>query len=164
MAREGIPVMADDALLLRMAAGARLEAVPAYPGLRLWPEMIDTFVPTTSTLPVSELSRKRRVRGALPFDGRPLPLAALYVLGPASDGVTIAPLGLRETTMALVEHGFRLEQRDGPTLAREMHRACDAAQRVRAFALSYPRDVRDAPRVAAAIAAHARSLETACCS
>ena len=167
LALSGHPVAADDALALR-PRGDRLEALPAYPGLRLWPEMIDAFAPAGETAAVSETSAKRRVRGHLPFSSSPARLGALYFVTAAlspHETITIEPLTVRDTAMLFIQFGFRLEQRDPARLADEIDRACDAAKRVQGWSLRYPRASERRAEVAAAIAAHARRhIEYACCN
>lgn len=170
LARHGHPIAADDALVLRPRTETltkRLVALPAYPGLRLWPEMIDAFAPPGETAPVSEGSPKRRVRTDLPFSAMPARLGGVYLVSATAgpyDRVAIEPLSARDTAMLFIEFGFRLEQRDPVRLADEIDRACDAASRVPAFSLRYPREASRQDEVAAAIAAHARrEIEYACC-
>ena len=165
-ARKGFPVIADDAVLLAHR-GSALEAVPAYPGVRLWPDAIAAAGVHEDTAPVTETSAKRRVRNAMRFDSRSLPVRAVYVLSAEmSPEPSIAPLSPRDTAMAFVEHGFRLEQRDREVLAIELDRACRAAHAATAWSLRYPRDWASADRVLDAVLAHARAAEqaTSCCS
>jgi hypothetical protein len=170
LALDGHPIAADDALVLRRrgdSAAAGLEALPAYPGLRLWPDMIDAFAPAEETAPVSDASPKRRVRADLPFSTSPARLSALYFVSAASappERITIEPLTLRDTAMLFIEFGFRLEQREPARLADEIDRACDAASRVAAWSLRYPRDAARRHDVAAAVVAHVRrEIEYPCC-
>ena len=167
LALSGHPIAADDALALR-PRGDRLEALPAYPGLRLWPEMIDAFAPAGETAPVSEASAKRRVRSDLPFSTSPARLGGLYFVSAAPAphaSIMIEPLTLRDTAMLFIEFGFRLEQRDPARLADEIDRACDAARRVQGWSLRYPRAAVRRAEIADVIAAHARRhIEYACCS
>ena len=163
-ARRGFPVMADDAVLLAHRS-SDLEAVPAYPGVRLWPDAVAASGAHGDTAPVMESSAKRRVRNTVRFDGRTLPLRAVYVLSAhVSRAPAFAELTPRDTAMAFVEHGFRLEQRDRETLAIELDRACRAAQAARAWKLEYPRDWTLADHVVDAVLAHARTVaEAPCC-
>jgi len=79
--------------------------------------------------------------------------------------VVVHPLSPRDTAMVFIEHGFRIELRDGAALTREMDTACDAAARVPAWRLSYPRDEGQWDRVARVIAAHVRdTVANPCCS
>jgi hypothetical protein len=165
LARRGFPVLADDAVVVAHR-GSELNAVPAYPGVRLWPDAIAGSGAHHDGAPVTETSAKRRVRNAVGFDGRTQSLRSVYVLSarPSSEPA-FAPLSPRDTAMAFVEHGFRLEQRDREVLAIELDRACRAARVARAWALRYPREWASADRVVDAVLAHARATsEASCCS
>ncbi len=83
---------------------------------------------------------------------------------PAYPGL-LTRLSQRDAAMLFIEHGYRLEQRDAGSLAREMDAACEAASRVPVWRLSHPRDYGAWDRVAAAIVAHARdTVARPCCS
>jgi hypothetical protein len=141
--------------------------VPAYPGVRLWPDAIEASLGASDRgVPVAERSAKRRVRDAVPFDGRSLPLRSVYVLSAeVSRDSRFVALSPRDTAMAFVEHGFRLEQRERRLLTIELDRACRAAQAARAWELRYPRDWASADRVVDGVLAHARAIaEAPCCT
>jgi hypothetical protein len=165
LARRGHPVLSDDALLVR-PRGAHLEAVPSYAGVRLWPSMMTAFSRGAETLPVDAASSKRRLKGDLGFHDGAVPLACVYLVSPEpSSEVVLRPLSARDTAMVCLEHGFRIEQRDGAALTREMDTACDAAARVPAWRLSYPREAHQWNRVAQRIAAHVRdTVANPCCT
>lgn len=60
--KAGVPLLADDFVALRPAAGGGFLAAPAYPQLRLWPETIERFVGPVRGFPgVLPGNRKRRV-------------------------------------------------------------------------------------------------------
>lgn len=165
LAHRGHPLLSDDALLLR-PSGASLEAVPSYRGVRLWPGMMAAFSRGAATLPVDDVSAKRRLKGDLGFRASAAPLAGVCLIspGPSAD-VVFRPLSLRDRAMLFIEHGFRIEQRDGAALTREMNTACDAAARVPAWTLSYPRDETQWDHVARLIAQHVRdTVASPCCS
>ena len=165
LARRGHPVLSDDALLLR-PSGTTLEAVPSYPGLRLWPGIMAAMSRGAETLPVDSASAKRRLKGDLGFHGCPAPLGGVYMVAPEpSADVVFRPLSARDTAMLFIEHGFRIEQREGTALTREMDTACDAARRVPAWRLSYPREEAQWDLVARLIAAHVRdTVANPCCT
>ena len=165
-ARRGFRVLADDAVLLAHRGG-EVMAVPAYPGVRLWPDAIaGSYASTHRAAPVTETSMKRRISDSVGFDGRTLPLRSVYELSPQDAGdPRLRPLSPRDTAMALVEHGFRLEQRDRGLLSIELDRACRAARGLRAWRLEYPRNWDSADRVVDAVLAHARAaMEAPCCN
>lgn len=77
----GYPVVSDDCLALS-AAGARVEATPAYPGLRLWEDSLQALgTRIGGTVAVAHYTSKKRVLpmpdAARPPDG-PSPLARVY--------------------------------------------------------------------------------------
>jgi len=162
--RAGHAVASDDALLLR-AQRDTIYAVPAYPGLRFWPPALAAVSRGADTAPVSAASTKRRLTADLRFHAHAAPLGCVYQVGAASADVTLTRLSQRDAAMLFIEHGYRLEQRDAGSLAREMDAACEAASRVPVWRLSHPRDYGAWDRVAAAIVAHARdTVARPCCS
>ncbi len=99
-------------------------AVPAYPGLRLWPDSWPTVGPGTvqPTAPAAHYSSKRRVT---PLEPRPpaarFPLRALFVLERAqTPPPSVERLSGARAVMALVRSSFRLDHRDPAVLRRQL--------------------------------------------
>ena len=161
----GHPIASDDGLLLRRE-GSTLRAVPPYPGLRLWPEMIDVVGRTGEAGLVSADSAKRRLKHGLRFHDASLPLERVYFVAPEpAERVSFSPLGRRDAAVRFLEHSFRLEQRDRSVLDREMRIACESAALVPAWALAFPRDTRQWADVARSIVDHASAtVAKPCCS
>jgi hypothetical protein len=152
LAADGHAVCADDALVVRAGDGVA-RAVPAYPGLRLWPDMLSAAAPVEAA--GTPGTAKRRIVAGWQFGASASPLGCVYVLDAASAAsITIAPLSARDAAMAMLEHSYRLEQRDPDALARQMDLAFEAARVVPGSRLSYPRCRSAWPEVALAVVGH----------
>jgi len=109
-ARRGDAVLGDDVLPLSRSEDTWL-ATPAYPKLRLWPEAAAALMGSADALPPMMPGWTKRAldltRHNMQFQPRPLPLAAIYFLGPRqamrSDITAIAPA---EAMMRLVSDSF----------------------------------------------------------
>lgn len=107
-AARGVPVVADDILALGRV-GDRIHVHAAYPYLRLWPESVEILFGSRDALPPLTPNWDKRYldldgRGEI-FQGGPLALSALYLLGErssAADAPSIRPLPPREALLALV--------------------------------------------------------------
>jgi hypothetical protein len=151
----GCSLLTDDALVL-LPDRERLEVVPTYPGLRLWPQAIAGLyaAPPRST-PMSAGAAKQRlvipVEG--PMSGHPVPLAAVYRLQP--EPVTAAPrverTSARDACMSLITHSFQLDITDRTLAATLLARASDLASRVPMFQLHFPHDFARLPEVRTAL-------------
>jgi hypothetical protein len=111
-ARRGHAVISDDVVALVEREGA-FYVVPAYPHLSLWQDAVDLLYGPGKELP--DLSRslvKRRLEldgNNLKFAEKPLPLAAIFVLGErsASDAAPyLEDLPPQEALMSLVGSSF----------------------------------------------------------
>jgi hypothetical protein len=107
----GYPVLTDDVVALAERDGAIL-VQPAYPQLRLWPDVVVPLFGTADALPRLTPSWDKRAldlaHTAGRFQQQPLPLAAIYVLAeraPASEPC-IKGLHGRETLMTLVANAY----------------------------------------------------------
>lgn len=109
LAGRGHAVLADDVLALR-ADGGEILAQPAYPHLRLWPDIVPALLgPGAELPPLTPNWDKRGLRVDERFHPHPLPLGAVYVLsgreaGP--DAPRLEPMGTREAVLALVSNGY----------------------------------------------------------
>lgn len=165
--RQGYPVVADDALLVRREHG-RVVAVPSYAGLRFWPDM----AALAGKQPVDRVAaRKLRVADGLRFHDSPVWLKHVLVLDRGdSTAPSFEPLSVRETAMALVANSYRLEQHDGAVLAGELDRAVGMSANVSGCRFRYPRRQEAWSEVAASVVAHVRAStvpsrrRSSCCS
>jgi hypothetical protein len=77
----GCPVLTDDCLVVE-AGPAAPQAVPGYPGLRLWRDAARGLgLERHATAGVAHYTAKRRLASTVQFRSRPSPLAVLFVLG-----------------------------------------------------------------------------------
>ncbi len=83
-ARKGYGVLSDDIVALVEWDGT-FHVMPAYPHLCLWPDSVKTLYGSTEALPrfSPEWEKRRLALGdqGTRFENRPLPLAAIYLLG-----------------------------------------------------------------------------------
>jgi hypothetical protein len=152
LVREGWSMASDDGLLIE-AVEDRPIAVPAYPGLRMWPDAADAAGLTGSAISeVAEYSAKVRVTA--PNVCLPAPLRAVYVMENA-ERCRVEALGDRDATMALVEHAYRAEPYDAAALIGQLEACAAVVTRVAVMRLLVPRDLEQLARAARIVSAHA---------
>jgi hypothetical protein len=122
LATRGGRILADDCLAVDPCAGG-WQVLPAYPGLRLWPDAAARQLRRgTRARRVAHYTSKRRVRGAaLRFDDRPSPLRVLFLLsdrGTTGPAVSIRRCRAAARLMGLVKHAYVLDIEDRQRLAR----------------------------------------------
>jgi hypothetical protein len=131
----GAQVVADDCLALDLAGGGAI-AIPAYPGLRLWPQGAGRQMLSGDVRrqPVAHYSSKRRADGAdFRFRGTPSPIRALFLLrprgtkGPAAE---ITACGPPARVMGLLRYAYILDVEDRRDLSLAFDRLAVAAGRV----------------------------------
>ncbi|HEX6370122.1 MAG TPA: hypothetical protein VF006_14470 [Longimicrobium sp.] len=109
LAARGHALVADDVLALR-ATEDGIVALPAYPHLRLWPDIVPALLgPGAELPPLTPNWDKRGLRLDEAFHPYPLPLGAVYVLcgreaGP--DAPRLEPMGAMDAALALVSNGY----------------------------------------------------------
>jgi hypothetical protein len=83
-AQRGYGVLSDDIAALAEREGV-FHVVPAYPHLSLWPDSVKTLYGSSEALPrfIPNWDKRRLDLGnqGTRFEGRPLPLGAIYILG-----------------------------------------------------------------------------------
>lgn len=109
-ARRGNAVLSDDVLPVRQSDGGWL-AVPAYPKLRLWPESAQALMGSADALPPMMPGWSKRAldlaEHGMRFQSEPLPLAAIYFLGPRQPaGPTFSDVPPADAMMRLVSDSF----------------------------------------------------------
>jgi hypothetical protein len=137
----GAPVLADDALVVERRGGEWL-AVPAYAGIRIWPDVIATVQTDGDSPRVAPYTEKRRLGPAegLRFCRETVPLRRIYVLDLEEvDRITLVPLSGREALMAVVAHTFTLDASDTARAADQLDRAHALCRDVSVKRLQYPR-------------------------
>ena len=153
--REGWSVASDDGLVVR-EQGSEVVAVPAYPGLRLWPDAAErTGVMPFAVSEVAEYTAKLRVSLAATTRLETAPLVCVYVIQ-HGDAVKIEPLTARDATVVLIEHAYRADLTDRAALAAQLGACARLATRIRVCRLVMPRDLAQLAAVAGAVNAHAR--------
>jgi hypothetical protein len=122
LASRGGRILSDDCLALEPCARG-LQVLPAYPGLRLWPDALSRALRRGTTGgPVAHYTRKRRVNGGtLRFQSHPSALRALFLLserGAADPTVRIRRCRASARLMGLVKYAYLLDIEDREHLAR----------------------------------------------
>ncbi|HYR07255.1 MAG TPA: hypothetical protein VEQ60_05790 [Longimicrobium sp.] len=109
LAARGHPLVADDVLALRTSAEGIL-AQPAYPYLRLWPDIVPAlYGPDAQLPPLTPNWDKRGVRLDEAFHPHPLPLGGVYVLcarEAGADAPRLEPMGGMDAVLELVSNGY----------------------------------------------------------
>jgi hypothetical protein len=135
-ARAGMPFLSDDGLVLGAEDEGYL-AHPNQPSFRLWPDS-EAVVVRAEAVPEDGESEKSRVaaNATLPFQDEPLPLRALYFLGPGeSERVSIARLPVRHALAELINHSFFLDAGDRKRMRRHFEALARLAEAMPSYAL-----------------------------
>jgi hypothetical protein len=141
----GWSLVSDDVLPLTPEEDG-VWAAPGYPGLKLWPDTVATFIGDPAAFPrIAPGLEKRRVpvgRGWGSFCSTSQPLRAIYVLQPATGGaVKVERLSRREATMALISHSFVDLARDQAMRIRQFDICATIAMQVPVLTLHVPQDL-----------------------
>lgn len=147
LARAGWPLVCDDCLLVERRGGS-LVTVPAYPGVRLLPDIVENlFAPAGRRYPrVAAYSPKRRVSPRqLPFARTAVPVARVYVLGASLRGgrqaVTIADRPRRHAMLDVIKHMLLLDVRSRTHAEQTFSLAGTLVERVSIRTLRCARDL-----------------------
>ena len=152
LGQEGWDVVSDDGVVVERNDRGPI-AIPAYAGLRLWPDAAEaTGLTDAAVVEVAEYSAKVRV--TTPRLCPPAPLRAVYIIGPG-DACGIAPLGSRDAAMALIRHAYRAEPARRMALAAQLEACAALASQVLVSRAIVPRDLSQLGRAAAVVSAHA---------
>ena len=150
---EGWSVTSDDGVLVE-EGGSEMIAVPAYPGLRLWPETLDvTGMRDRCIGEVAEYSAKLRVAPPAHGDVGAAPLAHVVVLA-RGDRLQIDVLSARDAAMAVLAHAYRADLTDRDALAAQLDACARFVERVRVSRLTLPDDLSAVGDAARALDAH----------
>jgi hypothetical protein len=148
----GSPLLADDALVIEPGGVAWL-ARPAYPGLRVWPDVM-AAVHDGEPQPVAPYTDKRRIgaRDGMPFAAAPTTLNRIYVLGYEEvEEITIRPLSRRDALMALIAHSLTMDTTDTGRAVAQLDRAYALCRNIPVRRLTYPRELAALGDVRAAV-------------
>jgi hypothetical protein len=147
----GMPLLTDDAFRLQKTderwLGERL-----YPGLRLFPNVIDHLYPDgIASQPVAEYTSKRRLTCPATRGGGEI--AALFRLGESVSNVRSVRLAPAQACMALIANAFALDLDDAAESRARFARASEASLAIPIYDLHYPRAFERLPCVHDAILA-----------
>jgi hypothetical protein len=123
-AREGFAIVSDDVVALAEIDGS-FYVHPAYPYLCLWPESVESIYGDAEALPRFSGNYEKRCLSlksqALRFEGRSLPLKAIYVLGERRSNLApkIEAVSRQKSILALVANTFATNVLDSAMRAKE---------------------------------------------
>jgi hypothetical protein len=133
MAARGHALVTDDVLALRVD-GDGIAAQPAYPHVRLWPDIVPALLgPGAELPPLTPNWDKRGLRLDEAFHPHPLPLGAVYVLSGREAGPNaprLEPMSAMDAALALVSNGYVGWFPDRAAQARELEVLGRAARAV----------------------------------
>ncbi|MGI8559326.1 MAG: hypothetical protein ACR2ND_13665 [Solirubrobacteraceae bacterium] len=140
-AADGYALLSDDFLQLRKTVYG-FEALPSYPGLRLWPDSHDFFADLGHTVgPVAQDTDKRRLAAGSARPPASLPLLAIIALAdddPEDElAFTLAPMARRDGFLTVFEHGFRLGQLERQRQLAEFNQYSNLASATQLLRLQY---------------------------
>ena len=160
LSRHGHAIASDDGLVVVERDGGAI-GIPAYAGIRLWPDSEAVLASGLRGFGRPHRRAKQRFRDGLAFAGTE-PLTHVYVLSPdGAPAVAFERLSPRDAAVELLQQCFRLALDDGRALATQLDRLTSIARRVPAWRLAAPRALADAPALAAAVARHVQSTSPA---
>jgi hypothetical protein len=123
-ARQGFGVISDDVAALAENAES-FQVLPAYPHLCLWPDSVKMLYGSTEALPrlIPEWDKRRLALGknGTRFEGRPLRLGAVYLLGErrADSAPSLEAVKPQDALLSLVADSFANKILDREQRARE---------------------------------------------
>jgi hypothetical protein len=149
--RAGVPVLADDAVVLERRDEG-LVALPAYAGLRVWPDSVPAVASGGSLPRVAPYTDKRRLGPAegLAFAHEPVSVRRMYVLEEA-DEIAVRSLSRREAFIELVRHAYVLDATDRARLKEHFERMSAGGDQWDVKQLAYPSDLTALALVRAAV-------------
>lgn len=157
--QQGYSLLADDGLLLEEDEHGLL-AIPGYPGVRLWEDVVSSLFGEGCKLPpVAHYTEKLRVGTdavQLRFCAEPALVRRIYLLSESSpngtgDAIAIHPLPPQEGFMELVRHTYRLDLLDPQKLRDEFLRLARVIAIPLFRRLEFPRKLELLPEVRTAI-------------
>jgi hypothetical protein len=162
----GDSLLSDDCLALG-EHGGRIDAIPAYPGLRLWPDARAWLFGENGVRDaVAHYTTKERVRVETEpgtYCAEPQALARVYLLAssaPPEEGrIEIQHLPARETFLVLIRSALRLDTTDRAALARQFRFLFRVVSEVPVRRLVFPRKLEVLHAVREMILADLEALE-----
>lgn len=141
---DGYELLTDDCVLLDPTEDG-IRAIPAYPGLRLWPDsMVELVSDSRSGSELAPMAWKSRINVG-PGSGIENKVRALLLLEEPSESeghesVSLLTLQGSAALMELLQHGFMLDPGDRDTIEKQFLAVGDLAESLPLFRLTYPRD------------------------
>lgn len=149
-------LLADDVVRLEVREdGAR--AFPAYPGSRLWPDVLRMAKPGARLPRIAHYSDKRRLRAEAdtPRGGEGTTVTRVFMLReaePDAPGIELRPRGPAAALVDLVPHVYRLDPDDGASARRQFEALTSFCSVVPARSLAFRRRLEDVDAIRDAIA------------
>jgi len=143
----GHEVIADDVTAVRVD-GDRVDAVPGYPGIKLWPDAINALGFTVDELPVVRPDfTKRWLHVSTGFPRLSVPLARVYVLA-VGERAELSALDRRQALWQLIQHSYFhfLDYREGA--GTQLSQTVALAARLHVMRLASTRDSSTIPALA----------------
>ncbi len=139
-------------------AADRAFAIVAYPGVRVWPDVLPAIDEADDSARVAHDTMKCRLGPAnsgLTFAAGPQPIRRLYVLDPAKGDApaTIAPLSKREQAIELIKNTYVMDLTDRARLVAQLDRVIVEGGSIDVRRLQYPHAAAALARVRRAILA-----------
>jgi len=153
-AGSGCPFLTDDCLVLRLSEDG-VEAVPSYPGLRVWPDVLPALTGSADRLPrVSHYSVKRRLAPgnvSVGYTPDPLPVRRIYFLGDPAAAIRVAAIPPQPALIELVKFNYLYDPHDRAALEWQFRSLSVLARLPLFYRLEYPRDLARLPQLRQAI-------------
>jgi hypothetical protein len=122
--RLGCPIVADDITALEERNG-QFFVNPAYPGVSLWPDSVESLYGANASAGSRDAAwEKRRIasREGLQFQGRPLPLKKIFILGDNDNEGFMSPVGTlaQKRLLSLISNTYATNILDSRMRAEEL--------------------------------------------
>lgn len=165
LAQHGHAILSDDVVALAEHDGSFL-VHPAYPYLCLWPESVESLYGSPDALPQFSANYEKRFLSLgtheLRFAERPLPLAAIYILGDrrSDPAPLVEELAPQKAFLALVANTFATNTLDSGMRAKEFEILARLAPSVPIRALCAHQNASRLPELCALLDEEAQKLRT----
>ena len=163
LAQHGHAILSDDVVALAEHDGSFF-VHPAYPYLCLWPESVESLYGSPDALPQFSANYEKRFLSLgtqeLRFAERPLPLAAIYILGDrrSDPAPLVEELAPQKAFLALVANTFATNTLDSGMRAKEFEILARLAPGVPIRALCAHQDASRLPELCALLDEEAQKL------
>ena len=157
-AKAGHPYLTEDVIELVVGAGT-YHLQPKASGLRLFADSAAYLIGDDPEMAQGDEKIDVTDAVALPFQGTPAPLAAIFVLGSDHDALlAIARLHQHRAAQLLLPHSFVLDVDDKGRLRGHFGRIVGLACDVPCYSIDYLRDYAELPRLIEAVAAEVNKV------